>query len=262
MVALVIGALLITVIMRMVTGQTRFASVQTAREEVQQNARGALEMVGSEIRGAMPASLVNATATQLELRLPRAWGIVCTDGPTADVVFPDVPDLAFPAHGAGSGLMVFRAGAWVPTTYTQAPASFNPATCGGGTTPQGVGWRFNNGGGAPAPFVQGELVMVYELVRYAVAEQGGDHWLQRSLGWTGTTPNMQPLAGPVDPDAVRFRYLDAAQAEMSPVPGTTAAQLLNVRLIRFDVRTLSRQRLDGSIRQEEEGSVTVKLRNP
>src|SRR4028119_2380214 len=46
------GALLIAVVLNFVTGQTRIATAQSGREEVQQNARGALEMVARDLRGA------------------------------------------------------------------------------------------------------------------------------------------------------------------------------------------------------------------
>jgi prepilin-type N-terminal cleavage/methylation domain-containing protein len=266
-VALVIGSILITVVLRMVTGQTRFASVQTAREEVQQNARGALEIVGSELRTALAPGLISATAEGIDLMLPRAWGVVCDAGATLRVVFPDIPDLTLPA-GDQSGVMVRLAdGTWMGRsgariTYTAAPQAFTVAagTCGADVTVQGLGRSFSTSALPTAP-ASGNLVMVYERVRYAVGDVGGDLWLQRSLGWTGTQPNMQPVAGPVAPGTARFTYFDQAQAEMSPVPGTNAALLDAVRMVRFDVRMLSRQRLDGSIRQAEEGSITVQLRN-
>jgi hypothetical protein len=283
LVGLVIGALLITVIMRMVTGQTRFALVQSAREEVQQNARGAVEIVGSELRGVLAQGIVRAEEKELILMLPRLWGVSCgLAGADIVAVFPAAPGLTFPT-GEGRGLLVFSDGVWkgratnlnlnqrlgISGVGPFVLGTMAPPPCNS-ISPEGavVAFRLsgsNYAGSNPAP---GSIVVVYELVRYDVSQLAdGDWWLRRSNGWvsgggmTGFATTMQPLAGPVNPDSVRFTYFAGLPPTVIPAPGSDQAAQATVRLVRFDVRTLSRTRLDGVVQQEEEGAVTVQLRN-
>jgi prepilin-type N-terminal cleavage/methylation domain-containing protein len=279
LVGLVIGAILITVILRMVTGQTRFALVQGAREEVQQNARGALEIVGSELRTAVTAGLVRAQEREVVLMLPRLWGVACgTVGTEVVAVFPDAPGLTIPG-GAGAGLLVqtpdLEWHGWTTNLNSNERASISavapfvlgnpPAAPCTQTAPAGqvAAFRFSGPNNAILNVVPGAIVVVYELVRYDVAENAaGEWWLRRSNGWTtGGNFSMQPLAGPVDRDAVRFRYFSGNPSAEIGAPGINQALLSSVRMVQFTVRTLSRSKLDGTLQQQEEGEVIIQLRN-
>jgi prepilin-type N-terminal cleavage/methylation domain-containing protein len=280
MVALVIGALLITITMRMVMGQTRFASVQSSREEVQQNARGAVEVVASELRGAIPAGLVLAAQDEVILMAPRHFGIACgTAGSDIVGIFPSLPlgvPMAPTQAPARWGLLIGTGAGWQGTTGNPtlnritfstvadfALGAAPPAPCETMNPEGGVrGLRFSGVSG-PAAVSQGDVLVVYELVRFDVETTGGVSWLRRSNGWTlagaehGFFGHMQPLAGPVDPDAVRFTYLSGTPPTAMSFPVTGSA----VNMVRFNVRTLTGRPLDGSIQQTQESSVTVHLRN-
>lgn len=89
MVALVISGLLMTVVFQMLSGQSRMVAVQSGKEEAQQNVRGALEVISSELRGAMPGALLDAQQRSLTFMQPRAWGVVCgVAGMTVTALFP------------------------------------------------------------------------------------------------------------------------------------------------------------------------------
>jgi prepilin-type N-terminal cleavage/methylation domain-containing protein len=78
LVALVIGSLISITIMAVVSQQGRLARVQGAREEVQQNTRGAVELLASELRSLPREGLVLAGANRIVLRVPRTVGLLCT----------------------------------------------------------------------------------------------------------------------------------------------------------------------------------------
>src|SRR5687767_12028100 len=50
LVAIVIGSVVVGSLFQMISGQGRFVELQSAREEVQQNGRAAVELIGSELR--------------------------------------------------------------------------------------------------------------------------------------------------------------------------------------------------------------------
>jgi hypothetical protein len=269
MVALVIGILVIGVVFQFVMGQTRFASTQATREEVQQNLRGALDIVSGELRGAVPQGIVRAEARAIEFQMPQRWGVVCAvTGTTVTVAaFPN-NGLGVPATGERFGLIARAApGDWRPLA-TQARATVTGVTtlaaadCAG-VQVQGdvVVYRFT---GANHPNVlPGSPIAYYDRVTYEVGERRGRQWLLRSNGYSGGRPVMEPLAGPVDAgeDGVRFRYFaavpPAAPAEIAPPLG--AAATANIRLVRFAVRTTSRQGTGPELTRHD--SATVQIRN-
>ncbi|MBW3654627.1 MAG: prepilin-type N-terminal cleavage/methylation domain-containing protein [Gemmatimonadetes bacterium] len=262
MIALVIGSILVAIVLQFVSGQTRTAAAQSAREQVQQNARGALEIVGSDLRGAIGKGLLRADEQRLDFMLPRRWGVVCgTAGGTATTaLFPIIPGDPIPT-GEGAGLIVLRGTDWLPAVPTLAtvvasvPAAL--ASCPGAAG--NVQAVTLSGTGHPAA-VAGDRIAVYQLVRYDVGEAQGEQWIRRSDGAGIAGRNMQPLAGPVDAEFVRFDYLRGnPPVSIGAAPGGAAAAS-NIEMIRFRVRTTSRMRADGG-KQVEEDSVTVQIRN-
>ena len=268
MIALVLGSIIVGVVLQFVSGQTRTASAQTAREAVQQNARGALEIVGSDLRGAIAGGLLFADDQRLDFMLPRRWGVVCerTSATETIAVFPVVPGDPIPV-GGGVGIAVERDGAWLPAatepmaTVVRADRTAAASNvCDARVAPAGQVESFAlTGLNHPADAQAGDRIAVYQLVRYDVGLSGGESWIRRSNGGGIDDANMQPLAGPVDPDSVSFQYLGGNP----PVPLYFApgdARTSNVRMIRFRVRTISRMAADGK-QQVEQDSVTVQIRN-
>ena len=266
MVALVLGTLLVGFILQFVTGQTRVASRQTAREEVQQNARGALEVVAADLRGAIASGLILGEAQQIRFMLPRRWGVVCSGNGTTQTtaVFPILPGDAIPV-GTGTGLIVQRAAnnAWVPavptlaTVTARAAASLtDPAGCGP-LSPSGQVEAFTLTGQNHPVVARGDRIAVYQLVRYDVGVSQGRNWIRRSSGTGIDDASMQPLAGPVD--SVTFAYLGGTPAVEMAAPGAGAATA-GVKMIRFAIKTSSRSTVNGGP-VTESGSITVQIRN-
>lgn len=263
MISLVIGGIVVAVVLQFVTGQTRTAAAQSAREQVQQNARGALEVVGSDLRGAISAGLLRADAQRLDFMLPRRWGVVCSTaaGNTTTALFPVIPGDPIPT-GEGAGLIVLRGTAWLPVVPTlatvtgTAPAALTACPGAAGNV-QAVTLT---GAGHPLLAAAGDRIAVYQLVRYDVGVSQGERWIRRSDGAGIGNSNMQPLAGPVDDQFVQFVYLRGnPPVPLAAAPGAAAAAS-NIEMIRFRVRTVSAPRADGS-NQVEEDSVTVQIRN-
>lgn len=266
MVALVLGTLVVGFILQFVTGQTRIASRQTAREEVQQNARGALEVVASDLRGAIAAGLILGEEQQIRFMLPRRWGVVCSgNGSTqTTAVFPILPGDAVPV-GTGTGLIVQRAAdnTWLPAVPTLATVTAraaatltDPAGCGP-LAPSGQVEAITFTGANHPVVAPGDPIAVYQLVRYDVGVSQGRNWIRRSSGTGIDDGSMQPLAGPVD--SVGFAYLGGTPVVEMAAPGAGAAAA-GVTMIRFGIRTSSRSSVNGAP-VTESGAVTVQIRN-
>jgi prepilin-type N-terminal cleavage/methylation domain-containing protein len=251
-IALVISGLVVTSIFQIMQGNSRFVRMQSAREEVQQNARAALELIASDLRAVPPGALITLEPTRVRFRQPRAWGILCNKlkpgTATAWVLFPAgvVPADSFfnrPAWGLGveqttdplvrTGAFRFVAGTTRQTSGDACGSIQSVASA------QRVRLGFNHPGN---PFVgvdsilPGTPVLLFEEVQYDVATPGGTvpgQWIRRMTGYSGSSPNMQPMAGPVPAGGgLRFTYLQA--------DGTTPAVLPSqVRQIGIEVVTRS-----------------------
>jgi len=282
--AMVIAGILATTAYRLVQNQSRFVAVQSAREEVQQNSRGALDVVSAELRTANPGGIVDATGTQLTLMLPRAWGVVCdagTGSTSMSVIFPSIPADLVPA-GNGAGVMVdtgpldAASPTWEPSppdadaadrATVSAAAAINLSASG--NVCEGAGFGAGAGAALAAAYTltgtnfpsgreRGSLVMLYQLVRYNVTSDGGRSWLYRSSGMDGDNFTMQPLAGPVD--SIRFAYFaDNATARLTSTT-LNATERASLSRIQIKVATVSRSSVGGRY-QRETDSVTVQLRN-
>ena len=57
LVALLISGLVVSSIFQVLQGNGRFVEMQSAREEVQQNARAALDLIAGDLRGVPPTAI-------------------------------------------------------------------------------------------------------------------------------------------------------------------------------------------------------------
>ena len=78
MVAITITFILATVLYKLLASQTRFTALNSAQQEVQQNARGALEMIAADIRVTPSGGIATAGLNTVTLYVPKAFGILCT----------------------------------------------------------------------------------------------------------------------------------------------------------------------------------------
>lgn len=266
MVALLISSILAGVVFQIVRAQGRFVSVQNAREEVQQNARGAMEIISSELRTVHPGGLAVAQRNSVTFRLPRAWGISCGGGSATSLtaIFPAALPAGMTAVASLSGIMGDVTGT---DAFTPTPASGTVQTVTGvavvnlaaanvcsGLRPVGPSAEVQalTYTGTNLPVVPlGNRVYLYQTVRYDVGQSGGQWWIQR---------NAQPMAGPLvsDTSGLIFNYWQNAGNVRLNAP-VAAADLATVGRVAVSVRTRSRGR--GGPTQYAADSMTVLLWN-
>jgi prepilin-type N-terminal cleavage/methylation domain-containing protein len=270
-VALLIGTILVAVLFQLMSGQVRISAVQSGREEAQQNSRGALEVLSSELRSAMPGALVDARAQSLTYFRPTAWGLLC--GPIAgattfNVVFPQTGATAPWNAATGNGILLQNGNAWIPDpaqfparariTASQVLGAPTAANCPLG--PQGPVVVVNFTSSLALTAGQGTLVATYAATRYDIGDAQGRQWVRRSNGMNPDGSfSMQPLAGPVEADRFLIAYFDANGNALG-IPGNNPAALGNVSQVRVQVVTNSTQRINGIV-QRDSGMSTVTLRN-
>lgn len=275
LVALVISGLLAGVIFQMLMGQSRFVGVQSARQEVQQNSRGALELIASELRN-VPAGAAGgvqaADHNSVTVRVPRIWGMICDvpNGTFVDVAFPAGLGVAFDGDAAAGRpwpALVARIGptAWsTPKAISSVGAA--ASTCASAALEPGVERR-SFSVGSTAGLAAGQRVYLYDPVAYRTATLADPPglWIQRLVG---TNPaDYRTLAGPIVPGApatvhgLRFKYYNAAGAPIAvPSGGLSGAALTNVARVAVAVHTRSDQ-AGVSVPQDEADSTAVFLRN-
>jgi prepilin-type N-terminal cleavage/methylation domain-containing protein len=280
-IALALAGVVGTLIFQLLSSQGRFAEVQSAREEVQQNARAALDVLSSEIRAAPQGGLRLAEAAAVRLRVPYAWGVLCGGGDRwAVIALPDVLDAAgaFAQIGlrtrdaAGDVTWTFsRAGATVaPVTNDPACAALQDAPSGSpGSAPAGDVWQYRVDGDQFNASTQGAgaLVMLTRMVQYDLATSEGypGLWVRRTVGpptgsqeqGQGGNRQRQPLAGPVATDGLSFEYFAGTSAVPLTPPLT---ELLRDQVTRIRI-TVRMQTSRASRNEIEEASTIVHLRN-
>ncbi|HEX2187856.1 MAG TPA: type II secretion system protein [Longimicrobiaceae bacterium] len=270
-VALVISGFLAGVVFQLVRGQERFVSMQSAREEVQQNGRAALELISAELRAASREGIRTATADSIRFRVPRIWGLVCGDPAAAATPGPTTRAIVFP----GLGLAAFR-GSSVPDSVairdstSTLPRRWRFASVTDATPSAGQGAAACAGLGPDAGRVQvrtltgvpdsiplhvGEPAYLFEVVKYDADDSNvPGKWVRRNADGGGAQPLAGPLAIEDDVPVFRFRYFDAAGAEVTP-PITDPTTIAEVQV---RVTTMSRS---SKPLLEFSDSTRVRLRN-
>jgi prepilin-type N-terminal cleavage/methylation domain-containing protein len=272
LVAIVIGGGVVSVLFQLIAGQGRFVELQSAREEVQQNTRAALELIGSELR-TLPAgdALVQASADSITLRSARVWGVVCNvPGATAlDVALPVMAGASYAAN-AGTGLVV-NLGTTAEPLWSNAVgvmAVGSPATeCGGAAVGAGVERRTltlsatpQQGATTPLP---GHIVYLFDQVTYrsGTSTTVPGVWIQRRLGDGGSGQN-QPMAGPIREGGAGlvFQYFAGGSATPLATPILDAATRREVTRVLVVVESVSRNGSAGA-RVSKADTIVVSLRN-
>lgn len=253
MVALVISGILVGIIFQFLVGQTRFARMQGAREEVQQNARVAVDVISSDLRAVGRQGIVAAGSNSIDFRAPRAWGLVCGySGSSLAVIFPTA---AVPALRTGSDRLAIG-------THPDSIYSVTDVTSDGtnaayecntkvNPSPQAVATdkRARLYDGVPLNLLPRRDVYVYDELTYDVSTSTGvpGLWIRR---------NGQPLAGPLPSSGgLVFAYQDSLGNDLGSSP--SANDIARVRLV---VKTNSRAKFNNQA-QDDTDSTIVYLRN-
>jgi type II secretory pathway pseudopilin PulG len=279
MVAMVITGLLLGVIFQLMQGQGRYVSRQSAKEEVQQNNRAALDLIGSELRTVPSGNGIEMAAEDsIGIRSVRLWAVVCVGsggGTSVSVRMPILPGASF-ATNLGTHFVAdvdadAAAEAWtspVRVTEIGAPVAVPPASCLFETEtslPAGIEVRTLSLGSTPTNAatseepVTGDPAYVYDLVTYRTGESStGGEWIQRRLG-SGSGASNQPMAGPV-PHGEGLEFTYYAGTTVVPTPITDEATRASVDRLSMIVRTVSRNQMS-ELRQAKTDTITVSLRN-
>lgn len=281
LVAVMLSAILATIIFQMVRGQTRFTQMQGAREEVDQNTRGALELISSELRAVPSAGIVSAGATQITFRLPRVWGILCAPATSSQAlaVFPpansttpaDLPTAAADlAANQGWGIAIQRGTTNGYQAYTINGSAAAQATCdanlGAPVDPKPVARGYTYTTLLPPASDRGSRVFVYQTITYDAATSTDAAipgvWLRRTNGYK--SPQQQPLAGPLDTrdslvPPLKFRYF-CNGAEIAPANLVTEAGRNTITAIEVQLGMMSRESTR-SVQQSERDTQLIHLRN-
>lgn len=282
LVALVISGILAIIIIQLLQGQSRFVEMQSAREQVQQNTRGALDLISSELRGVPPGNvttsegggLENAHPSSITVRAPRVWGIVCSVNNTApksvDVVVPrGVSYSTLPAGIVADVSTPGTAPAWTaPQSVSSATATVATTCDGTNAIPAGVEVRRVTVASIPQTVAgtqprQGSTVYLFDRIAYSTATFQNRLWIYRAANGG----NAEPFAGPIaegTPKGLEFLYYDTDASSTSALPTTEAlnlaqAQLDQIDLIRVVVDSRS-QRKVGEF-QSQRDTATIFLRN-
>lgn len=284
LVALVISGLLSGVIFQVLSGQSRFTQFQSARQEVQQNTRGAMELIASELRAVPVGGITTAERGLIRFYLPRVWGVLCQTNAAGTQVDFLVPKGLFPtdfkAQNAGWGVAVRRLDVavsdWGYGGMAQQVSSPSPAACqsnyysSGSTLSPLPGDVQNEHFEVPVltgtgTMQAGDPVFVYQRVEYDVrtADSGpltGTDWIYRTMGYKGDGSQIRlALAGPVgiaDAPGLAFKYYNAAGAAL-PSPVATPADIRSI-----GVRVITQSRAKFNDKQQVDTAFTVvHLRN-
>lgn len=246
--ALTLSGVLVTVLFRMINGNSEFVGRQSAQQEVQQTARSTLDLIAADLRSAPPQGIVEMLPGSVRFYAARAAGVLCnpltTSSTVAWVLFPsDVFPSDSVINRRSWGIAVEQtADAAVPTGswrfVPQVARSSSADPCAAvqpslSTSHTRIGFA----AGAGAFVASGTVpvatqVLLYEEVRYDVAASTTPGltgtWLRRMAGYGASgQPNMQPVAGPVPTTgALTFTYLQGDGV----TPATTASQVRRIQI--------------------------------
>lgn len=256
MVSLVIAGILIGVIFQFLLGQGRFARLQGAREEVQQNARVALDVISGDLRAVGPEGIISATGASISFRAPRAWGIVCGYTSTSPLkVAVLFPLAAMPTFRSGDDELAIGAGFYSVVDETgDGSVAANRCKTDVKPSPDPVLQQARVFSGRSGTAIPGTLrprqdAYVYDVITYDVGEStvagtNVGRWIRR---------NAQPLAGPLPPGGgLTFVYSDEN--------GALTTDANSIRRVRITVTTNSRARFKDQA-QADTDSTIVYLRN-
>jgi prepilin-type N-terminal cleavage/methylation domain-containing protein len=251
LVALIVSSFLVAVIYQLMSGNGRFVRMQASREEVQENARAALDLIAGDLRTVPPSAIRAMGPDSIRFYLPRGWGVLCdTIGAASPIAWG-----IFPA-GTLSTTDVFGKSYWgVAVEQTPDPLSHADAwrfvtapsrqtagsPCGRIQPRLEAGQQLVLGFARPpgSSFVDsgtilpGTQMLLFEEMKYDVAPSASSavpgSWIRRMVGRSGAGVNMQPMAGPVPrTGALRFTYY---RADGSPAASAAEVRRINLRVI-------------------------------
>lgn len=245
-IVLVIGVIVLTSVYQTVVTQERAQRHNAAAADAQGTSRTGIQLLTAELREASTAAgadpngggsdLLVTTADSIRLRAFRKLGVTCV---------VDVPGHAMDvwvlgaAFVTGDTILVFEENSpgtrtddiWAPDIAVSWVGSSNNTTACQSEWP---GYPIQRLRGPSDTHLQrmkrGGLVRSYDRLTYGIYQVDGQ-WV---VGRRNSSGAVVPLVGPVLPPAdggLRFRYFDAAGAELTPTTETGRAQIARVEII-------------------------------
>jgi prepilin-type N-terminal cleavage/methylation domain-containing protein len=295
LVALIIGSIISTAVLAIVSQQATMTRLQNAREEVQQNGRGAVELLASEIRSAPREGLQHAAADRMILRVPVAAGTLCTTPVPASgtihvlvsarnwtrtapdtlalaarITLSPAPSESEPFPGPATEAAVPAAAEYatmsrfsvVLLSSVGAPCTALGAVSGArmlALTPMAPTTSYTT---AMREVAHRAELYLFDEVEYSVgASTVPGQWILRTARGSART-----LAGPLPETGttgLRFRYF-VNETELTALPITDRTVLGTITRVRIEVTTVSRWRGGGAADSAPESrtlSTDVYLRN-
>lgn len=230
MIALIVLAIVGTVLTRLMTSQMRYFQMQSAQKAARSTSRGSLRVVAGDLRMLeATGGVTSATSTQLVVKVPYAFGVVCS-GSTISLLPVDSLVYAQAAFAGYAWKDTSQAGVYTYVASSTAPVAGSASTC---TAPGVQITTLTNGQvltlapAVPVTATAGAPVFLFETVTYefkASALVSGKQALWRTV----TGGSADELAVPFDTSA-RFRYYaldsDTSQITVPPVANIRGVDL-------------------------------------
>ncbi len=218
LVALVVGAIVLTAIMRTTIVAVRGADRTRERIRMQSAMREAASVLAREVGGLVPGDLAQLAAESLTVRSVRGSGRTCgTDIGALVMSLATYRAWRLP-DAARDSILLPSGGRWVPAPIL-GPVTRGP--CADGRP--GLRLPVHDSIVARAGLATVALRVV-EWTRYRLYQSGGEWWLgARSLRAGDVT---QPVAGPFPPRGVELRYLDGAGNAATAGPAVRVVSLV------------------------------------
>ena len=258
--AVVLLAIVGQSILRLLTISQRLFRAQSELAALQAAIRAGASLLPAELRELGPGDLVSMATDQVVYRAMRSTAVACA----VTAVSVSLPrELVYAYRSASAGrdsLLLFLERDPSRSTDDEWVVLPVTGTAGTGTCPDGraaVVVPTAIPAGALGAVVLDAPVRSFEVVQLRLYQSGGQYWLG-SQSLSGGEAQVQPLLGPLAPDGLRLRFVDAGG-----LPTTAPAE---VRLIGLTVRgvtdvPIATARATGPVLVADSLAADIELRN-
>ena len=206
----VLGIVVVGATYQMILTSQRAYTIQTAQIQGQQTVRAGIDVLFSELRelSGSEGDILTMNSDQIEVRVMRAFGLVCNVGLTGSPIRVKKVGRYF---ASGDSVVVFADNdpdiATDDTILSGAIASVSAPlteTCTGTDTAQSLAIPALVAAFANDTVRVGAPVRGFVIYTYGLFTEDGEYYLARQSGTT-----TEPLVGPLSSNGVSFTYRDA-----------------------------------------------------
>lgn len=227
LIVMVISAVVGTALVRLFVSQGRFFDRQTTSRESRSVARGALNVMLSDLRMVDPAGVLVASPTSLTIRVPYVFGIVCNAVGTLTVSRLPMDATLYPPSSMSGFAWRDSAGAYTYVPKAADPVPGNAALCAA----EGIATVTNGAVETVTPTALaavGTPILYYQEINYAFAPSAVI--APRMALWRtvlGQAP--EELVAPFA-DSARFRFYTGASDVAANAPPAVPGDLRGIEL--------------------------------